>query len=45
MDLVKGLFQLNGGAGYVLKPHILRDGMFAYYCLLLTVCVNVCLDL
>ena len=26
MDLNDGLFQLNGGSGYILKPEYLRNG-------------------
>jgi len=28
MDLNDGKFRQNGGCGYILKPDILRDGMF-----------------
>lgn len=27
LDLVKGLFSVNGGCGYVLKPDVLIDGL------------------
>lgn len=27
MDLVNGLFRVNGNCGYVLKPEVLRNGL------------------
>lgn len=38
-DLCDGLFRLNGGAGYVLKPQILRKGILTKSTAIAIACV------